>query len=198
MNYKNSRNLAWQILIANNICGLPVKVSSICKSMNIPLISYKNGSEIIKKYNLERNCDDDGFTFANAIFYNDECYANRQRFTVAHELGHILLHSGHGLYNREPSANDNPEEHEANIFASRLLAPACVLWALNIHSADEISKICNISLMSAQFRMERLEKLYQREKEFLAKYNKSCFLQSPLERQVYENFRPYIQNYKSS
>ena len=117
----------------------------------------------------------------------------RQRFTIAHELGHILLHGGNGLYNREPSESDNPIEQEANIFASRLLAPACVLWGLGVTSAQQISELCNISLQSAEFRMRRMNELYEREKRFLNMYNKSCFLISELERKVYRQFSEYIQ-----
>lgn len=109
--YKKSRDLAWQILINHNISNLPVKVGDICKSMHIRVISYSKGCEHIKNFDTyacpESN---DGFTFQDAIFYNEKCSIPRQRFTVAHELGHILLHNGKGIYNREPSENDNPIE----------------------------------------------------------------------------------------
>ncbi len=52
--------------------------------------------------------------------------------SLAHELGHCLMHNGNGLYNHEPSETDNPIEQEANVFASRILAPACVLWGIGV------------------------------------------------------------------
>jgi Zn-dependent peptidase ImmA (M78 family) len=91
-----------------------------------------------------------------------------------------------GLYNREPSPSDNPIEHEANVFASRLLAPACVLWGLGVTTPEQISEICGISLTAAEFRMERMDVLYKRNK----------FLISLLERRVYERFLPYISKNK--
>ena len=102
-----------------------------------------------------------------------------------HELGHILLgHLGeYDLVNREPQPGDNPIEQAANVFASRLLAPACVLWALNVRTPEEIADICQISHQSASFRAERMAELYKRGK----------FLTSPLERKVYEQFLGYIQ-----
>ncbi len=197
--YKKSRNLSWQILLNHNITSLPVQVSRICKNLGIAIISYSDGAELIYQLHLEEHCkESDGFIFQSCIFYNSECSVERQRFTVAHELGHILLHNGKGVYNREPSPTDIPIEQEANVFASRLLAPACVLWGMNIVTAEQISQICNISLTSAEFRMERMKLLYQREQDFISRYNKSCFLMSPLERQVYEKFYPYIQAHKSS
>lgn len=196
--YKKSRNLSWQILLNHNITSLPVQVSKICKNLGIPIVRYSKCAEIIKRFDLQDECTNDGFTFENTIFFNDNCTVGRQRFTVAHELGHILLHGGKGVYNREPNPKDVLIEQEANVFASRLLAPACVLWGMNIVTAEQISQICNISLTSAEFRMERMKLLYQREQDFISRYNKSCFLMSPLERQVYEKFYPYIQAHKSS
>ena len=48
---------------------------------------------------------------------------------------------------------------------------------------------CNISLTSAKIRVERMKLLYKREQEFLQKYGRSCFLQSPLEQKVYKQFQ---------
>lgn len=193
--YKQSRNLSWQILIDHGIAKLPIKVSLICKAMNIRIVSYSKGYQYLTNFK-EYALNNDGFTFENTIFYNDKCNVGRQRFTVAHELGHCLLHGGKGLYNREPSTSDNPIEEEANVFASRLLAPACVLWGLGVTTPQQIADLCNISIQSANFRMERMNELYQREQEFICKYGKSCFLMSPLECQVYNQFKNYIQNNK--
>jgi Zn-dependent peptidase ImmA (M78 family) len=50
----------------------------------------------------------------------------RQRFTVAHELGHILL--GHNNRSRVIDYNSkDTNEQQANIFASELLAPLQML-----------------------------------------------------------------------
>lgn len=195
--YKKSRNLSWEILIRYNVTSLPVKISDICKSMGIRIVSYNTGRKFIADFDTYANPkSNDGFTYLNTIFYNDECFPARQRFTVAHELGHILLHDGHCIYNREPSENDNPIEQEANVFASRLLAPACVLWGLGVTNAQQISDICNISMQAAEFRMKRMNELYEREQDFIRRYGKSCFLLSADERKVYEQFGDYIQNHK--
>ncbi len=195
--YQNSRDLAWQILINQNISSLPVKVTEICKSMHIRVISYSKGRECIKNFDTFAHPDSsDGFTYQNTIFYNEQCTVQRMRFTVAHELGHILLHNGSGIYNREPSADDDPIEHEANIFASRLIMPACVLWALGVQTAEQISQICDVSMPAAEFRMKRLNELYARENEFVQKRGRGCFLMSPLEREVYKQFKEYINNNK--
>lgn len=195
-NYRKSRDISWQVLIDNNITQLPVKVSSICKNLGIPVLSYEKGYEIIKTAGLEETClQNDGITFMGAIFYNQECSIGRQRFTIAHELGHILMHT-ESKYNREPSSNDPFIEQEANVFAGRILAPACVLWGVGVTTAEQICSVCDISLAAARFRMQRLNLLYEKEKRFMEERGRSCFLMSPLEKKVYEQFSDYIKSNK--
>lgn len=178
--YKASRDLAWRVLLQEGVIELPVKVTALCKQMGIR-VSYFDSVD-----------DSDGYSTIfwgrPRIFVSRNCTLERQRFTIAHELGHILLgHVGeYELVNREPDPKDNPIEHEANVFASRLLAPACVLWALDAKTPEEIADICQISYQSASFRAERMAELYKRGK----------FLSSPLERKVYEQFTDYIQQKK--
>lgn len=174
--YKNSRDLAWRILINEQIKELPIMIVQLCRSMGIQVQLYRPPD------------NNDGFSTildgGARIFVSADCSPERQRFTAAHELGHILLgHTGkYQLVNREPSDKDNPIEQAANVFASRLLAPACVLWALDARTPEEISKLCKISYQAASFRADRMALLYDRGK----------FLSSPLERQVYEQFGDFI------
>ncbi len=59
--------------------------------------------------------------------------AVRQRFTIAHEIGHMLLHadqpliidqSGGAIIGTRQEGDDSPREIEANAFAASLLMPA--------------------------------------------------------------------------
>ena len=178
--YKISRNLAWEILLRENVTELPVKITGLCRNMGIKVLMHDAP---------ERG---DGFcTIIDGqpcIFVYQGAYRPRQRFTVAHELGHILLgHVGkYELVNREPKATDNPIEQAANVFASRLLAPACVLWACNAFNAEAIADLCDISMQAAAFRAQRMELLRDRNK----------FLASPLEMQVFEKFAKFIASAK--
>lgn len=198
-NYQESRNLSWEILISQNIHALPVKISEICTSYGINIYSYRNAKLINKLKADKLKIGNDGFTTAVGggkpiIFFDDSKSPERSRFTIAHELGHILLgHVGrYNLINREPSSEDNPIEQAANVFASRLLAPACVLWGLNVHTPEDIMRYCNLTYTAATFRAERMEQLYSREKEFIQKRGNSCFLMSPLEKRVYQQFSDFI------
>ena len=195
MNYKNSRDAAWEILIKHKIKALPVSVQKICKKERIRLLTYKEGREVIKKFGLEEHTvGNDAFCISKIIFYDDTTTPQRQRFSVAHEIGHIVLHQPKEAttYNREMSPNDNPIESEANVFASRLLAPLCVLHFVGVQSPEEISELCNISIIAAKIRYERLCEIRKRDNEMFYKNGYGCFLLSPLEREVFKNFGPYI------
>jgi len=196
MNYKNSRDAAWRLLIKHRVSQLPINIRKICKHEKIRVFTYERGKKLIENLGLaEHTKGNDAFSFARVIFYNDETSPERQCFSIAHELGHILLHSPDGatVYNREISPNDDPKESEANIFASRLLAPLCVLHFLGVNSPEEISALCAISKPASEIRYRRLCEIRERDEEMRSRTGRGCFLLSPLERQVCHNFKRYIE-----
>ena len=195
MNYKNARDAAWQLLIKNHTSELPIDVRKICKSEKIHVSTYERGKKLIENLGLtEHTKENDAFSFARVIFYNNETTPERQRFSIAHELGHIVLHdpSGATVLNREMSPNDNPIESEANVFASRLLAPLCVLHFLGVNSPEEISALCAISKPASEIRYRRLCEIRERDEEMRSRTGHGCFLLSPFEREVCHNFKRYI------
>lgn len=181
--YQNVRNASWQCLLDCKINSLPVPVSYICELYGGKVI---NNSEVHK---LEPN-QSGRLTIVDEKFFiivNDNEKMPRIRFTIAHELGHYLL--GHlgtdkANLNREYHNIKPVHETEADMFAARLLAPACVLWGINAKTAEQIASVCNISPEAAKIRSERMELLRKRNK----------FLTSPLEQQVYNQFDEYIKN----
>lgn len=67
----------------------------------------------------------DAFSFWSAegrpfIFLSRVKTAERSRFDLAHEIGHLILHSD---VTRTEESTDRQIEHEANIFAAELLLP---------------------------------------------------------------------------
>lgn len=186
MNYKlyqRSRDLAWEILYREGVRSLPVDLLAICRSMKIRVVEYDDPRpELGDGF----SCMIDGVPH---ICVQRDVYPPRKRFTIAHELGHVLL--GHvgavGLVNREPAPDDDPMEQAANAFAARLLAPACVLWGCEVSSATEIAALCDISAVAAGYRWERLQTLLRRGK----------FLSSPMERKVYRRFAKYIKTHQA-
>lgn len=119
------------------------------------------------------------------IVYDDRKDTWSKRFTVAHELGHIFLgHPLHDGYYSRRFSSKTASENEANDFAMRLLCPACVLWKLGLFDGEEIAKVCAVPKKEAEKRAARMKKLNKR----------GAYLTHSLERELYENFREYIES----
>lgn len=118
--------------------GMPVDVEAVANSLNIhirrqDLEDNVSGLLVIKKE-------------AVVIGVNSKHHPHRQRFTIAHELGHYELHrtSAHlfvdaapVFFRNEESAKGNEsQEIEANAFAAELLMPADVLRTLVTQPLD--------------------------------------------------------------
>ncbi len=181
--YENARNTAWQTLIKCNISELPVRLGMIVDHFNAKI---KNNSDVNILRDNQLGCiailDSEKY-----IILDRTVSIQRQRYTLAHELGHIALK--HTLQNIKLNRDSviiytDPQEYEAERFATDILAPACILWGLNLHSAEEIAEICNISIRSAEIRARRMETLYQRNK----------FLTHPLEQKLYTQFYDFVKN----
>ena len=194
--YQNARDAAWRILLDCGIDRLPVSLNTVCRGLEIRALTYRKGAGIIQQAGLGQAAHrTDGMTFyvqsTPVILYDERKPPQRAKFTVAHELGHIILgHVKPGYFttmNRDPKPGDAPEERAANQFAARLLAPACVLWGVGAKSADDIMELCRISRAAAEFRAQRLVELSRRDR----------FLASPLEREVYRQFHPFIQEFQN-
>ena len=186
--YKASRDLAWEILIREKITELPVRTGKLCRQLGVP----------IKLCEMKASGRTALVQGVPTILINETEPPLRQKFTCAHELGHILLkHTDKfGVAYRDPQPSDDPKEQAANVFAARLLAPAIVLRDLGVTSAEQIADICKISMPAAVYRMERLQELYDRDKRFLIDRGYSCFGMSPLERKVERQFKKYIKKNK--
>lgn len=128
---KHIRELAERLLSEHCPLGAPVDVRNIAQALGIEV--------------KVEPVDDDlsGFLFRepetgrSVIGVNSTHHANRRNFTIAHELGHFLLHeaetvhldsksSGYTLQLRSPESatGENVNEREANLFAAEILMPA--------------------------------------------------------------------------
>lgn len=129
--YRKIINKAHDVL---KLVGLetPIDIEKVAKLFNIPLIPY---SEIEKSENMEyldiiNTCGNDAvvamFNKKSTILYNDRIMSKcRIRWSIAHELGHVLL--GHRTHSSE-------HETEADVFAKELLAPTDALVYLDNHT----------------------------------------------------------------
>lgn len=185
MNYNISsqaRDESWKTLIECKVASLPVKPVQIAAHYGIECHSVdadtlKGASGMIRVVNGKL-----------CMFVNNSQSVQRQRFTVLHELGHFKLgHLGNAPMLRSYESIRPEEEQLADKFAADTLMPACVLWALNIQTAEDIANLCNVSMQAANIRAERMKVLYSRNK----------FLLHPLEKQVYNQFQQFISEIKN-
>ncbi len=158
--FHQSELLAWRTLIEHNITELPVDLFQILKNEAIHLHSFttfRQASTKCRQY--DKMLSTDGFAVRSkekfAIFLNPAVSSiKRQRFTIAHELGHILL--GH-LSNKTCTQDIIGEkEWQANVFTSRLLAPNYILKEMEIINPRIIAEICDISLLAAAQKTQQL------------------------------------------
>ena len=81
----------------------------------------------------------------------------RHRFTLCHELGHYLLHSGQSIVfsreERKPRAFEDPE-WQANSFAGELLVPAEIAAR---YDENEITELCGASFTVAKIQKNVLK-----------------------------------------
>ena len=132
-NYSLATTLAYQTLIYNNI-SLPIDPYKIkLQNTKIKILSMQDFSQRfnvpLEEMTQNGSCDE-GYNIVQVkngikqatILYNEDIVSNeRKRFTIAHEIGHIVLgHTEHSINN----------EKEADTFASQLLLPHCLLEQL--------------------------------------------------------------------
>lgn len=81
----------------------------------------------------------------------------RDRFTVAHEIGHLLLHDGVVAVYPRGEASHPPyrdSEWQANTFAAELLMPIHLITGLS--RPEEVAQLCGVSCDAARVRLEKL------------------------------------------
>jgi Zn-dependent peptidase ImmA (M78 family) len=109
---------AKELLIAYGLYKVPVDIFSLVKKIGIDIRTAEFTNDNIAGTILKKNKD-------LKIIVNKNDFAERQRFTIAHELGHYLLHfenKPNSIYvEMHRSEVKNIEETEANYFASALL-----------------------------------------------------------------------------
>ena len=124
-----------------------VDVFHLAEAMGIKLFPYSDLNDKQRSHLSEKIAIDDGFTISHSlpngnydfiIYFNDEIPIRRQRFTIAHEIKHIVY------LELKPTEKD---ERLADHFARALLVPSClVVYLMENHNILELQEIFNVSL----------------------------------------------------
>jgi Zn-dependent peptidase ImmA (M78 family) len=156
-----------ELLAKYGINSPPVPVNDIARS--------EGASIVVKQFNNEMS----GLLLRNnnqAIIAVERYQpSTRRRFTVAHELGHLVLHQGKelrvdtkfrlNLRSPDSSTAEDVEEIESNSFAAALLMPEAFLrkdvqgLVLDIDDAEQINTLAkryNVSAQAMTFRLVNL------------------------------------------
>ncbi len=134
--YKTARDASWSLIIENSISELPINIAPILKFLDI--VVYKDTSGQIPPYERGYSV----FENNTQLIVVPDCPIPQKRYTIMHEVGHIVM---------AHIQNEPKYEYEAERFAIDMLAPACVLWGLDIHEPEQIATLCNISITSAKY-----------------------------------------------
>jgi Zn-dependent peptidase ImmA (M78 family) len=115
---------SWRLLQEHRLETAPVDVHRLAEELDLDLSFEPMEDDVSAMLLIE---DGEGH-----IVVNKSHHANRQRFSIAHEIGHFLLHAkGDQLFvdrsfyrNQASSVGESRQEVEANAFAASLLMPS--------------------------------------------------------------------------
>lgn len=153
--YHRATRNAYRTLLATGVDHLPVDVAALCaRCQNTKVMSFHEARHLFDDFEpLWDGPSRMAFTMRralngkihNLILWNDEEMSpgsGLYRFSLAHELGHIVLrHSQDASY---------VAELEANCYAQHLLCPRPVLEVLQPRGYLEISYLCGVSCGAAR------------------------------------------------
>lgn len=151
--FKETKIFVDKLFINFSEDDLPVKIESIVRDQQIDLVYYTFDDDISGVLVLNDN--------QTTIGVNQGHPDVRRRFTIAHELGHFVLHKDQGkmfmdkiLFRK--SSNDYSEkqeqlEKEANNFAANILMPEKIVKKLFSESIKDFYDDSSIQNLAERF-----------------------------------------------
>ena len=127
-----------------NITSFPFDCKKVINEYGYDCKAYSSLSE--RKQKICFGISDDACIMKGTIYYNDMILKDRIRFTLMHELGHLLL---------KHFEKSDIEEDEADYFASCILAPRIMIHHLCLNNkyskvtADDIHEYFDISISAS-------------------------------------------------
>lgn len=121
-----------------DIRTFPIDCMAVAQKIGLDVTSYRDyargNSELLKEL---MKTSPDAFIVPGRmkIYFNDKAYCKRILFSIAHEIGHAVLVSD--------------DEDEADEFASELLMPRSIIYALKLNTAEKISEFFGVSISAA-------------------------------------------------
>ena len=166
MNIEQIENQAETILKNNNCSTVPVNIKGLAINLGIKLEEIDFDDDISGLFVIKKN--------QPYICYNSTQSESRIRFTIAHELGHFILHSKNTplfidkkkkilFRDINSSTGEVLIEREANAFAAALLMPKALIEnevdSMLANEEDTIQYLADkfsVSTQAMSFRLSNL------------------------------------------
>jgi len=155
---KSAKKEAVALLSDSQIKSVPVNLITITKRLGLKIEKIKfTNKEVSGLLKINTNAG------KPIIAINASQSEARQRFTIAHEIGHYILHNIQDLHvdsnrvyfrNEQSSLANNIEEIQENQFAAELLIPTKLL-------IDDLVKIDDLNEENLNDYSEKLSKKYK-------------------------------------
>ncbi|MBZ4650927.1 MAG: hypothetical protein JG780_1823 [Thermosipho sp. (in: Bacteria)] len=166
-----AKKMAKEFIIKSKIKSLPINPFAICQHHGFIIKSVSQVEDIINEvdpFDVRENPECDAKTYLTSkgryiIIYDDSVFSQgRIIWTIAHEIGHIVLKHLTQFDQTEIHKGLTKEENEvlekeADAFASEFLAPAEVLLNCNCVKKNMIIKLCGLSDEAASYREDYLK-----------------------------------------
>lgn len=131
----------------------PVDVEMLARRMHIELLPESTGSEISGRIEVDAAA-------ARAVIRVRRDHAPwRQRFTIAHEIGHLMRGHAESSTTCLRWLGGTPEESEANRYAADLLMPMWMLEPLMLQYGADWSRLARLFQVSEDAMKIRLSVL---------------------------------------
>jgi len=176
LKYKKVSDAAASILNSGNVYEAPVDVFKLAKLAGVSLEQADLGNDISGMLIIHKG--------RGTIAYSASQGNQRKRFTIAHELGHFILHNQDSAdtvfldkdfivkyrSNKAYSEIELRQEQEANAFAASLLMPKELIFAelkkeyvknmSETELIEELAAVFDVSVPAMTFRLTNLNLLY--------------------------------------
>ena len=156
----------------------PVQIANLIrKSWKVPLGPIENLSRLLEDKGILISSFDFGTDRVDSrsmltddnqpiIFLNRNLLGDRQRFSLAFELGHLIMHTFCTV------AHDRDINHEANLFAAEFLMPAKDIMpdykdGITLSLLGELKRKWKVSMISLLYRADDLGLLTPNQKRYL-------------------------------
>ena len=137
------------ILDKLNIVSAPIPIEKIANLFSLAIIYYPKFPNSVSGTIIK----DDDF---HAIGVNENHSKVRQRFTIAHELGHYIMGHDENTYLDDSFDKSTDKEREANKFAGELLMPFEILKTdieKNVYNIPSLAKRYEVSEQAMSIRL---------------------------------------------